>query len=66
MPNTTSTEAKKSRSTGRQPKEDVAEKANQSAFAVFLRDAGVTLKQGGTSNEIGKQTQFKFPTCQVL
>uniref|UniRef100_A0A7N6BN79 FA complementation group D2 n=1 Tax=Anabas testudineus TaxID=64144 RepID=A0A7N6BN79_ANATE len=45
-------EAKKSRSTGRQPKGDVVEEANQSVFAVFLRDAGVTLKQGGTSNEI--------------
>ncbi|XP_026205940.1 Fanconi anemia group D2 protein isoform X1 [Anabas testudineus] len=46
------TKAKKSRSTGRQPKGDVVEEANQSVFAVFLRDAGVTLKQGGTSNEI--------------
>uniref|UniRef100_A0A7N6AQL1 FA complementation group D2 n=1 Tax=Anabas testudineus TaxID=64144 RepID=A0A7N6AQL1_ANATE len=34
------------------PKGDVVEEANQSVFAVFLRDAGVTLKQGGTSNEI--------------
>uniref|UniRef100_A0A7N6AQA6 FA complementation group D2 n=1 Tax=Anabas testudineus TaxID=64144 RepID=A0A7N6AQA6_ANATE len=50
--NITPTEAKKSRSTGRQPKGDVVEEANQSVFAVFLRDAGVTLKQGGTSNEI--------------
>lgn len=47
-------EVKKSRSTGRQQKEAVPEEANESVFAIFLRGAGVTLKQGGTSNEIGK------------
>ncbi|KAF3689815.1 Fanconi anemia group D2 protein [Channa argus] len=46
------TKAKKSRSTGREPREDVAKETNQSVFTVFLREAGVTLKQGGTSNEI--------------
>ncbi|XP_034539766.1 Fanconi anemia group D2 protein [Notolabrus celidotus] len=49
---TTATKAKKSRSTGRQPKEAAPEETNQSVFGVFLREAGVTLKQGGTSNEI--------------
>ncbi|CAK6955571.1 Fanconi anemia group D2 protein isoform X2 [Scomber scombrus] len=48
----TAPKVKKSRSTGRQQKEAVPEEANQSVFAVFLRGAGVTLKQGGTSNEI--------------
>ncbi|XP_041804460.1 Fanconi anemia group D2 protein isoform X2 [Chelmon rostratus] len=49
---TTTTKAKKSRSAGRQAKEPAPEETNQSVFAVFLREAGVTLKQGGTSNEI--------------
>ena len=53
-------EAKKSRSTGRQPKEPAQEETNESVFGVFLREAGVTLKQGGTSNEIGKHTLTKF------
>uniref|UniRef100_A0A4W6F7F9 FA complementation group D2 n=1 Tax=Lates calcarifer TaxID=8187 RepID=A0A4W6F7F9_LATCA len=48
-----SIEAKKSRSTGRQPKATAPEETNESVFNVFLREAGVTLKQGGTSNEIG-------------
>ena len=52
------TEVKKSRSTGRQQKEAVPEEVNQSVFATFLRGAGVTLKQSGTSNEIGKYHQF--------
>uniref|UniRef100_A0A3Q3N700 FA complementation group D2 n=1 Tax=Mastacembelus armatus TaxID=205130 RepID=A0A3Q3N700_9TELE len=47
-----STEAKRSRSTVRHPKEAAAEETSQSVFAVFLREAGVTLKQGGASNEI--------------
>ncbi|XP_076603581.1 Fanconi anemia group D2 protein [Chaetodon auriga] len=46
------TKAKKSRSAGRQSKEPAPEETNQSVFAVFLREAGVTLKQDGTSNEI--------------
>lgn len=58
----TSTEAKKSRSSGRKPKDDAVDQAKQGVFAVFLRDAGVTLQQGGTSNEIGKGPQFKSPT----
>ncbi|XP_054472432.1 Fanconi anemia group D2 protein [Anoplopoma fimbria] len=49
---TTTTKAKKSRNTGRQPKEPAPEVTNESVFGVFLREAGVTLKQGGTSNEI--------------
>ncbi|XP_059186008.1 Fanconi anemia group D2 protein [Centropristis striata] len=49
---TATTKAKKSRSTGRPPKDPAPEETNQSVFAVFLREAGVTLKQGGTSNEI--------------
>ncbi|XP_040889830.1 Fanconi anemia group D2 protein isoform X2 [Toxotes jaculatrix] len=49
---TTATKAKKSRSTGRQTKEAVPEETNESVFSVFLREAGVTLKQGGTSNSI--------------
>uniref|UniRef100_A0A671UW42 FA complementation group D2 n=1 Tax=Sparus aurata TaxID=8175 RepID=A0A671UW42_SPAAU len=44
--------AKKSRSTGRQPKEPAPEETHESVFGVFLREAGVTLKQDGTSNEI--------------
>ncbi|XP_074535183.1 Fanconi anemia group D2 protein [Halichoeres trimaculatus] len=49
---TTANKAKKSRSTGRQPKDAAPEETNQSIFGVFLREAGVILKQGGTSNEI--------------
>ncbi|KAG7219243.1 hypothetical protein INR49_019191 [Caranx melampygus] len=46
------TKAKKSRSAGRQPREAAPEETNQSVFSVFLRQAGVTLQQGGTSNQI--------------
>ncbi|XP_070814866.1 Fanconi anemia group D2 protein [Chaetodon trifascialis] len=46
------TKAKKSRSAGRQSKEPAPEETNQSVFAVFLGEAGVTLRQDGTSNEI--------------
>lgn len=53
-----SIEAKKSRSTGRQPKEPAPEETNKSVFVVFLEEAGVTLRQGGTSNEIGKHKHF--------
>ncbi|XP_037535796.1 Fanconi anemia group D2 protein [Nematolebias whitei] len=50
---TTTTKAKKSCSTGRQPKEvAVPEEINQSVFGEFVREAGVTLKNDGTSNEI--------------
>ncbi|KAM7422523.1 hypothetical protein PAMA_010526 [Pampus argenteus] len=49
---TTTTKAKKSRSAGRQQKEAVSEETNESVFSVFLRGAGVTLRQDGTSNEI--------------
>uniref|UniRef100_A0A3B4YG41 FA complementation group D2 n=1 Tax=Seriola lalandi dorsalis TaxID=1841481 RepID=A0A3B4YG41_SERLL len=49
---TSTTKAKKSRSTGRQRKEAAPEETNESVFSVFLREAGVTLKKGGTSNEI--------------
>ncbi|GAA6215791.1 Fanconi anemia group D2 protein [Lates japonicus] len=49
---TTTSKAKKSRSAGRQPKAAAPEETNESVFNVFLREAGVTLKQGGTSNEI--------------
>uniref|UniRef100_A0A8D3CL66 FA complementation group D2 n=1 Tax=Scophthalmus maximus TaxID=52904 RepID=A0A8D3CL66_SCOMX len=45
-------EAKKSRGSTRQPKEAVREDTNESVFSVFLRQAGVTLRQGCTSNEI--------------
>ncbi|KAG8007845.1 Fanconi anemia group D2 protein [Nibea albiflora] len=48
----TTTKSKKSRSAGRQPKEAASEETNQSVFGVFLREAGVTLNQGGASNEI--------------
>ncbi|XP_041834806.1 Fanconi anemia group D2 protein isoform X2 [Melanotaenia boesemani] len=48
----TTTKAKKSRSNGRQTKEPVSEETNEGVFVVFVREAGVTLKQGGTSNEI--------------
>uniref|UniRef100_A0A7N8YIQ7 FA complementation group D2 n=1 Tax=Mastacembelus armatus TaxID=205130 RepID=A0A7N8YIQ7_9TELE len=49
--------AKRSRSTVRHPKEAAAEETSQSVFAVFLREAGVTLKQGGASNEIATITE---------
>ncbi|XP_041638760.1 Fanconi anemia group D2 protein isoform X2 [Cheilinus undulatus] len=49
---TTTSKAKKSRSTSRQPKEAAPEDTNQSVFSVFLQKAGVTLRHGGTSNEI--------------
>ncbi|XP_029288541.1 Fanconi anemia group D2 protein [Cottoperca gobio] len=49
---TTTTKAKKSRNTGRQTKDPAPEETNESVFGVFLREAGVILKQGGTSNEI--------------
>ncbi|XP_070697589.1 Fanconi anemia group D2 protein [Pempheris klunzingeri] len=46
------TKAKKSRSTGHQQKEPAPEETNESVFGVFVREAGVTLKHGGASNEI--------------
>ncbi|XP_071351317.1 Fanconi anemia group D2 protein isoform X2 [Trachinotus anak] len=49
---TSTTKAKKSRSTVRQPKGAAPEETNESVFNVFLREAGVTLKHGGASNEI--------------
>ncbi|XP_019942151.2 Fanconi anemia group D2 protein [Paralichthys olivaceus] len=49
---TSTTKAKKSRTTGRPPKESVSDDANQSVFTKFLREAGVTVKRGATSNEI--------------
>ncbi|XP_056293629.1 Fanconi anemia group D2 protein isoform X2 [Pseudoliparis swirei] len=49
---TTTTKAKKSRNTGRKLKEPAPEETNESVFGVFLREAGVTLKHAGTSNEI--------------
>ncbi|XP_024915816.1 Fanconi anemia group D2 protein [Cynoglossus semilaevis] len=48
----TSTKAKKSRSTGRPPKEAVPEEINENVFTKFLREAGVTLRNNGTGNEI--------------
>lgn len=53
-----SIEAKKSRGSARQPKEPAPEETNKSVFVVFLKEAGVTLRQGGTSNEIGKHKHF--------
>ncbi|XP_061910230.1 Fanconi anemia group D2 protein isoform X4 [Entelurus aequoreus] len=47
-----STTAKRSRTTGRQSKVSAPEESTASVFSVFLREAGVTLKQGGTPNEI--------------
>lgn len=54
-----SIEAKKSRTTAPKPKEPAPEETNESVFGVFLREAGVTLKQAGTSNEIGKTHSFQ-------
>ncbi|XP_072238328.1 Fanconi anemia group D2 protein [Leuresthes tenuis] len=48
----TVTKAKKSRSNGRQSKGAVSKETNESVFDVFVREAGVTLKRDGTSNEI--------------
>ncbi|XP_061778669.1 Fanconi anemia group D2 protein isoform X3 [Nerophis ophidion] len=47
-----STKAKRSRTTGRQSKVSAPEESTASVFSVFLREAGVTLKHGGTPNEI--------------
>uniref|UniRef100_A0A667XEQ8 FA complementation group D2 n=1 Tax=Myripristis murdjan TaxID=586833 RepID=A0A667XEQ8_9TELE len=44
--------AKKSRTTGRQAREVAPDETNESLFVAFLREAGVTLREGGTSNEI--------------
>ncbi|KAM8913890.1 Fanconi anemia group D2 protein isoform 2-T6 [Spinachia spinachia] len=49
---TSTTKAKKSRSTAPKSKEPAPEETNERVFGVFLREAGVTLKQAGTSNEI--------------
>lgn len=54
-----SVEAKKSRSTGRKSKGPAPEETIKSVFVVFLREAGLTLRQGGTPNEIGKHTVSK-------
>ncbi|KAM4587248.1 Fanconi anemia group D2 protein isoform 2-T2 [Odontesthes bonariensis] len=48
----TVTKAKKSRSSDRQPKGAVSKETNESVFDVFVREAGVSLKRDGTSNEI--------------
>lgn len=50
-------EAKKSRSAGRQAKEAAPEEANQCVFVDFVRVAGVILKRGGVPNEIGNHTR---------
>lgn len=55
---------KKSRSAGRQSKEAAPEQTSQCVFVDFVRVAGVTLRQGGMPNEIGKRTQFSFETKQ--
>lgn len=55
---------KKSRSAGRQSKEAAPEETSQCVFVDFVRVAGVTLRQGGMPNEIGKRTQFSFETKQ--
>ncbi|KAM4612640.1 Fanconi anemia group D2 protein [Polymixia lowei] len=46
------TKQKKSRTTGRQSKQTIQEESNDGVFGAFLREAGVILRQGGTSNEI--------------
>ncbi|KAM6980739.1 Fanconi anemia group D2 protein [Aplochiton taeniatus] len=46
------TKGKKSRPNSRQPKAVVQENSDESIFGVFLREAGVLLRQDGTSNEI--------------
>lgn len=46
-------EAKKRRTAGHQTKEAVPE-STKSVFVTFLREAGITLRQDGTPNEIGK------------
>uniref|UniRef100_A0A667XEY6 FA complementation group D2 n=1 Tax=Myripristis murdjan TaxID=586833 RepID=A0A667XEY6_9TELE len=38
--------------TGRQAREVAPDETNESLFVAFLREAGVTLREGGTSNEI--------------
>ncbi|CAL8335444.1 unnamed protein product [Lota lota] len=62
-----SNKAKKSRTTGRQSREAVQEENNGSPFVVMLRDAGVTLGQAGTSNEIAvDQVVFQKRILQKL
>lgn len=51
-----STEAKKSRNSGRQPKDAASEEASETAFVTFVKKAGVGLKHNGASHEIGKHT----------
>lgn len=46
-------EAKKRCSAANQRKEPVPE-STKSVFVTFLREAGITLRQDGTPNEIGK------------
>ncbi|XP_075893389.1 Fanconi anemia group D2 protein isoform X2 [Nelusetta ayraudi] len=48
----TTSKAKRGRSAGRQSKEPALEESNKSEFFVFLKEAGVTLRSDGTSNEI--------------
>uniref|UniRef100_A0A3Q2QE73 FA complementation group D2 n=1 Tax=Fundulus heteroclitus TaxID=8078 RepID=A0A3Q2QE73_FUNHE len=47
-----STEAKKSRSAGLQPKEAASEETSENVFVAFVKQAGVNLKHDGTSHEI--------------
>ncbi|KAM4740758.1 Fanconi anemia group D2 protein [Anableps anableps] len=49
---TTATKAKKSRSNGQQPKEAASEARNETIFVAFVKEAGVNLKNNGTSHEI--------------
>ncbi|KAM9758802.1 Fanconi anemia group D2 protein isoform 1-T1 [Menidia menidia] len=59
--------AKKSRSTGRQAKENVSKETNESVFDTFVREAGVTLSRAGTSNEIAvDQVVFQRRVQQQL
>ncbi|XP_005799947.3 Fanconi anemia group D2 protein [Xiphophorus maculatus] len=49
---TAATKAKKSRNSGRQPKDAASEEASETAFVTFVKKAGVGLKHNGASHEI--------------
>lgn len=54
-------EAKKRRSGGHQAKEPVPE-STKCVFVTFLSEAGITLRQDSTPNEIGKTLALKHNT----
>uniref|UniRef100_M3ZHF3 FA complementation group D2 n=1 Tax=Xiphophorus maculatus TaxID=8083 RepID=M3ZHF3_XIPMA len=58
--------AKKSRNSGRQPKDAASEEASETAFVTFVKKAGVGLKHNGASHEIVDQVVFQKRIQQQL